>query len=300
MSQIPIRFAVGCVPANLSRYPRNGRPLTTVTADESFVELLEYVEDELGFAASHYNNSYLDRRVTARMRRTDRDSYETYLDHLQSDPDEAKNLLDSLSINVTGFFRNPDVWDGIRDVLRDLSTEQRRLTIWSAACADGREPYSLSMLVHDEPSIDESAVRIVATDISEEALDVARNGVYTESRTADFDSELEYLRDHEQYVEHDPETNTYRIDDAVKDLVSFERHDLISGRPKTGFHLVTCRNLFIYIDTEYKRSMLETIKESLRRDGYLVIGKSETIPSSLKSTFTPVDNRSRIYQLTGA
>ncbi|MFP8954602.1 CheR family methyltransferase (plasmid) [Natrialbaceae archaeon A-arb3/5] len=267
-----------------------------MTADDSFDTLLEYMESELGFSTSHYNDSYLDRRITARMRRTGCDDYVEYYDLVTDNVDEQDALLDSLSINVTGFFRNPDVWDGIRDVLRTLSESERRIKIWSAACADGREPYSLSMLVHDDPQIDESNVRILATDISHNALDVARSGVYHGSRTTDLGGELGYLSEYDQYVEHDPDASTYQVAETIKQPVSFERHDLISGDPKSGFDLVTCRNLFIYIDTKYKQSMLETIARSLREDGYLVIGKSETIPPALKSTFDAVDNRHRIYQ----
>ncbi|ELZ07636.1 CheR family methyltransferase [Natrialba aegyptia] len=269
-----------------------------MTVDDSFTALLDYMETELGFSPSHYNDSYLDRRVTARLRRTECDDYDEYFEYLRANADEQAALLDSMSINVTGFFRNPEVWDGLRDVLRTLSASERQLTIWSAACADGREPYSLSMLVHDDPQIDETAVEILATDISEDALDVAREGVYEDSRTTDLGGELGFLSNYEQYVDHDPDADTYRVRESVKRSVTFERHDLISGASKSGFNLVTCRNLFIYIDTEYKRSMLETIARSLRRDGYLVIGKSETIPPALKSTFEATDNRHRIYRRT--
>ncbi|MEY7851675.1 protein-glutamate O-methyltransferase CheR [Natrarchaeobius sp. A-rgal3] len=267
-----------------------------MTSDDSFDLLLEYMETELAFATSHYNDSYLDRRITARMRRTESETYEEYFEYVRSDADEQRALLDSLSINVTGFFRNPEVWDGVRDVLRTLASENGRINIWSAACADGREPYSLSMVVHDEPRIDPSSVRILGTDISNEALQVARQGVYEESRTTNLGDELEYLGEYGQYVDYDSSENVYRVRDNIKRPVEFRRHDLINGDPKSGFDLVTCRNLFIYIDTEYKQSMLQTISESISRGGYLIIGKSETIPPGMKSTFSPVDNRNRIYR----
>lgn len=265
-----------------------------MTTEDAFSRLLAFVEEELAFATSHYNDSYLDRRVSSRMRRTGCESYEAYFERLRDEPDEQRALLDAMSINVTGFFRNPDVWDGIRDVLRTLSAANERVHVWSAACADGREPYSLSMLAHDDPRIDESAVHVVATDISESALETARNGVYEESRTVDLGDQLEYLSGYRRYVE--PDGGTYRIRDPVKRNVSFERHDLINGEAKSGFDLVICRNLFIYIDNEYKREMLGTIARSLRREGYLVIGKAETIPPNLKSAFTVRDSRLRIYR----
>ena len=265
-----------------------------MNTDDSFVTLLEYIEDELSFATSHYNDSYLDRRVSSRMRRTQTDSYTEYFDLLREDSDEQEALLDSMSINVTGFFRNPDVWDGIREVLRTLSAQNDTVHIWSAACADGREPYSLSMLAHDDPNIDESNVHILATDISEDALETAREGVYKESRTVDIRDQLEFLSNYSRYVDQDG--RTYTVSDRIKQNVTFERHDLINGESKSGFDLVTCRNLFIYIDNEYKQSMLETISASLQPGGYLVIGKAETIPPNLKSAFTVYNSRLRIYQ----
>ncbi|ARS88582.1 CheR family methyltransferase [Natrarchaeobaculum aegyptiacum] len=263
---------------------------------ETFTALLEFMERRLNFATSHYNESYLDRRITARMRRTGCEEYDEYFDLVQEDPDEQEALLESMSINVTGFFRNPDVWEGIRDVLRTLSAEQRRVDVWSAACADGREPYSLSMVAHDEPAIDASNVRITATDISEPALETAREGVYEDSRTTDLRDQLSHLRDYEEYVEYDENDETVRVRDPIKQNVTFERHDLINDRPKSGVDLVTCRNLFIYIESEHKRTILETIADSLREGGYLVIGKSETIPPDLKSRFEAVDSRLRIYR----
>ncbi|USZ70732.1 CheR family methyltransferase [Natronosalvus halobius] len=271
-----------------------------MSTDPAFERLLEYVEAELAFATSHYNTSYLDRRVSSRMRRTGSDSYEEYFELLRSETDEQRALLDSLSINVTGFFRNPDVWEGIRDVLRTLTEHHESVHIWSAACADGREPYSLSMLAHDDDKIDESSIHILATDISEPALETARERTYTESRTVDLGDQLEFLNDYHRYVDHDPSNETYRVCESVARPITFERHDLINGEAKSGFDLVICRNLFIYIDNAYKQSMLETIGRSLRADGYLVIGKAETIPPTLKSAFAITDGRLRIYQREGS
>ncbi len=261
---------------------------------EAFTALLEYVEAKLSFATSHYNNSYLDRRIASRMRRTRTETYEEYLGLLRDDPDEQEALLDSMSINVTGFFRNPDVWAGIREILRALSANREAVHVWSAACADGREPYSVSMLAHADPRVDASSVHVLGTDISAPALETARTGVYEEPRTADFHDQLDVLDGYTRFV--DVDGRRYEMGPTVRNSVNFERHDLINDDPKSGFDLVICRNLFIYIDNEYKESMLRTIADSLRPDGYLVIGKAETIPPNLKSAFTVRHPRLRIYQ----
>ena len=262
--------------------------------DEAFDTILQFVEDELSFATSHYNNSYLDRRISSRMRRTNSESYAEYAALLRSDTDEQAAMLDSLSINVTGFFRNPDVWNGIRDVLLELAEREETIHVWSAACADGREPYSVAMLAQAEPALSETSIYVLGTDISEAALETARSGVYEQSRTTDIRQQLEFLGSYDEYVETDE--NVFRVTDEIKRRVSFERHDLINDEPKSGFDLVICRNLFIYIDNEYKEPILNTIANSLRPDGYLVIGKAETIPPQLKSAFEVHDGRLRIYR----
>jgi chemotaxis protein methyltransferase CheR len=266
-----------------------------VTLDEeAFDRLLDHVEADLGFATSYYDDSYLDRRVSSRMRRTDVGGYDEYLDRLKRDESEQEALLDAFSVNVTSFFRNPAVWEEVRSVLRTLSTERDRLRLWSAACSDGREPYSLSMLALDDPEVNDESVEITATDIDGEILSAARRGVYENTRTTDIGEQLAPLDEYERYVEREAEQ--FVVADAVKELVSFERHDLINGDPKTDFDLVVCRNLFIYIDAEHKLPILETVSKSLAEGEYLVIGKTETLPDTLKPAFEPVARRLRIYR----
>jgi chemotaxis protein methyltransferase CheR len=262
--------------------------------DDSFDRLVDYVETDLGFATSYYDDSYLDRRVSSRIRRTDAEGYSSYLDLLKDEESEQEALLDAFSVNVTSFFRNPEVWEEIRSVLRTLSTERDRLRLWSAACSDGREPYSLSMLALDDPEVDDQRIDITATDIDSEILAAAKRGVYQNTRTTDIGEQLAPLDEHEQYVKRDGDR--FAVADAVKELVSFEQHDLINGDPKTNFDLVVCRNLFIYIDTEHKLPILKTVSKSLAEGGYLVIGKTETLPDRLKSAFDPVARRLRIYK----
>jgi chemotaxis protein methyltransferase CheR len=260
----------------------------------AFERLLDYVESELNFATSYYDDAYLDRRVSSRMRRTDTDEYAAYLDRLRADESEQTALLDAFSVNVTSFFRNPGVWDEMRSVLRTLSADRDRVRLWSAACSDGREPYSLAMLALDDPEVDASRVEITATDIDREILAIARQGVYRSTRTTDIGEQLAPLDEYDQYVERDGDQ--FVVADPVKDLVTFERHDLINGDPKSDYDLVVCRNLFIYIDAEHKPPILETVSNSLSPSGYLVIGKTETLPDALKPAFEPRARRLRIYK----
>lgn len=262
--------------------------------ERAFETLLDYIERELDFESGFYNDAYLDRRITARMRRTDTDEYRAYRRLLERDPEERDALLDSLSINVTGFFRNPEAWEKLREVLRDLTDTNRRVRVWSAPCADGREPYSIAMLAHDDRKINERRVEITATDINADILEVARAGVYETSQTSDIADELEPLDDYEQYL--DQQENRFEVKDRIKKMISFEQHDLIRGEEKTDFDLVLCRNLLIYIDSSFKVPIFETIRGSLREDGYLMIGMTETLPTECRDDFEPVHKQQRIYR----
>ena len=264
--------------------------------ERAFHDLLSYIEEEMAFESGFYNDAYLDRRITARMRRTDHDDYTAYRRLLERDEGEREALLDSLSINVTGFFRNPEAWEQLRLVLRELTEGHETVRIWSAPCADGREPYSVAMLAMEDPEVDDRHVEITATDINADILDVARTGAYEISRTSDIAAELEPLEDPSQYV--DEEADRFVVRDAVRQKVSVEQHDLIRGDLRRDFDLVLCRNLLIYIDASYKTPIFRTIRGSLRDGGYLMIGMTETLPTECRDEFEPVYKQHRIYRRT--
>lgn len=270
--------------------------MSRTDTDPGLTAVIEYIADSMAFEPGSYNESYLDRRVSARMRRTDCEEYEAYLEVLSTDAEERKALLDALSINVTSFFRNPEVWEGLRDVLREQTEANRTVRCWSAACADGREPYSIAMLARDDPEIDEGAVEITATDIDAETLEEARKGIYESTRTTDIGSQLEPLSDPSEHVDISEEGTTFRVASSIKRMVSFEQHDLISGPKKSGYDLVLCRNLLIYIDRSYKEPIFETLTEAIRTDGILTIGKSETLPRTFRDKYEPYDRKNHIYR----
>jgi len=267
------------------------------TESDAFDELLEYIESSLSFATSSYNRSYLDRRVSARMRRRHVEEYDEYLAVLRDEKEEQEALLNALSVNVTSFFRNPEVWDGLRELLADLS-DGNRVRIWSAACSDGREAYSAAMLALDDDRIDHRKVEILGTDIKPEILSVARRGEYHASETNDVEEQLEPLTHSDRYIERDGDK--FRVTEEVRDLVSFRRHDLVQEEPPQTFDLVICRNLFIYINTEAKEAIFETLGSAVRPGGYLTIGMTETVPTSCRDRFEAVEKRLRIYRDTGA
>ncbi len=265
--------------------------------EEAFDRVIRHIEDEVPFEPGYYNEAYLGRRISARMQRRDADDHTEYLDILRSDESEREELLDALTINVTGFFRDPDMWENLVPVLRELTTDHRQVDAWSAPCADGREPYSLVMVAEDDPEITARRLNVLATDISEEAIAAARAGAYETTRTTDIEDELGPLDSYDPYVEQDGDT--FRVRDRVREQVTFGTHDLIRDEPESEKDLLLCRNLLIYIDAEYKTPLFQTLRASLRDGGYLVLGKTESVPPDCRDAFEPVAKRSRIYRHVG-
>lgn len=260
----------------------------------AFAGVLRQIADSVAFKPGYYNESYLDRRISARMRRCDIADHEVYERRLREDPEEREALMAALTINVTGFFRNPEMWEVFRDVLRRQTTDQRRVRVWSAPCADGREPYSVAMLACDDPEIDERRVEILGTDISEEALEAAREGVYHTTRTTDIAAELDPLSSPADWVDRDEDT--FSVTDRVQELVSFDRHDMVQDGAREAFDVVFCRNLLIYIDSEHKGDVFDTLEASLSPGSVLVVGMTESVPPARRDRYEPIDKRRRVFR----
>lgn len=264
-------------------------------ADErAFRRVLDHIDDEVSFEPGYYNEAYLSRRIAARMRRQDAANHDEYLAVLRRNPAEKRALLDALTINVTGFFRNPEMWAALRPVVRELTDGRGRADVWSAPCADGREPYSLVMLAADDAAARAGALDVLATDISEAALTAAREGVYETTRTTDIGEELAPLEAYEPYVARDGDR--FRVREKIKRRVTFETHDLVTDGRRGPVDLAFCRNLLIYIDAEHKSTVFDTVAGSVAVGGYLVIGKTETVPPGRRDAFEAVDKRCRVYR----
>lgn len=243
---------------------------------------------------AYYDERYLRRRITARMRRTYVDNFDEYLQYIENDRTERIALMESLSINVTGFFRNPGMWERFQQILRKRTRESGQVNVWSAPCADGREPYSIALLALDDSRIDADHLRIVGTDVSEEALATARIGEYRTGTTNDIASELAPLRHPDRYVSH--EEGIFRLGEPVKDLVEFRQHDLIHDEPLTGMDIVFCRNLLIYIHPEYEHDVFATVSSALDTGGILIVGMTESSAPERAESFEALDRRNRIYK----
>lgn len=263
--------------------------------DAAYGALFERLERERGFRGSLYRQKCLRRRVAVRMRARGALDVRHYASLLDTDPAEYDHLLRALTINVSKFFRNPETWQVIRQhVIPDL-LGRLPAVLWSAGTAAGEEAYSLAMLVTEwlgdgRPSRWRQ-VRIVGTDIDGPSLDSARHAVYEDFALSDTPAEFRAR----WFV---PEKG-WKLGAALRSRVEFRRHDVLAGRPDFDADLILCRNLLIYLDRPAQEKVIDAFVQALKPNGYLVLGRAESLPGSARPLFWAVDARERIYQKVG-
>ncbi|UCF41456.1 MAG: protein-glutamate O-methyltransferase CheR [Gemmatimonadota bacterium] len=263
--------------------------------DPDLVALLEKISEVRGFCGNSYKEGCLRRRIAVRMRARGVHTYEQYAQVLDGDADEYDRLLDTITINVTKFFRNRETWQRLEaEVLPDLwTTREGRVRCWSAGCASGEEPYTLAILflelVRALPHAPRGGASIDATDLDRTSLAHAAEGVY---RPAAFDEMPAALVS--RYVRGD---DPRHLAPEVKEMVRFHQHDLLrSPPPHPPYDLVMCRNVVIYFDRPTQEQLFRRFVDALHHGGYLVLGKVETLVGEVRQELELVDARERIYR----
>jgi two-component system CheB/CheR fusion protein len=261
--------------------------------DVSLQELVDILASERGLDLRGYKHSTLERRVRRRMFALNTGSFADYLQIFRGDPKEKNELLNTVLINVTEFFRDPQAWDALRDILPKFLRNLRpgdTFRAWSAGCASGEEPYSLAILLaeHFGPRLQEYDIKIYATDIDEDALTTARRGEYSAEHLRHISSEWR-----NKYFQETP--TMMRISRDVRRLVIFGRSNLASDAPISHCHLVICRNVLIYFDNDAQRHIFSRLHYALEREGILFLGKAESKLTESR-LFRPLNSRWRIFQ----
>ena len=264
--------------------------------DDPALELLKRkIHDERGFNCHRYKDKCLRRRIAVRMRARGQESYEGYADLLDRDASEYEQLLDALTINVTKFFRNQEVWAVIEEevVPRLFEGAPAPRRVWSAGSASGEEIYSVSMLLHDWAhrfgrSDELDRFSLLGTDIDRRSLEAARRGSYPELSMGETPERLR-----ERWFSPGP---PYELDVRIRERVSFTQRDLISGPAEPRQHLILCRNVIIYFDRAIQEELFDRFYDALEPGGFLVLGKVETLLGRTRSLFRPVSNRQRIFR----
>ena len=267
--------------------------------DDPLREVLLIVSGQANIDFRNYKSSTILRRITRRMAVAHVATLRDYGDYLRAHPEEVAELVKSFLIKVTGFFRDPEAFDFIKQtVLPELIEKARQngriLRMWSAGCATGEEAYSLALLIADAlgPELPEWSVKIFATDLAADAIGFARRGLYPETVLTELPDD--YRQRYFERIDHG-----YRISKTLRETVIFGQQDISRGVPFPRIDLVVCRNLLIYLKPELQETVIELFAYSLHQShGYLFLGKAETARPT-KASFELVDKKWKIYRCVG-
>jgi chemotaxis protein methyltransferase CheR len=266
-------------------------------SDAGFDALTAKIARDRGFGCASYKDKCLRRRIAVRMRARGVHTYSDYARVLDADRDEYDKLLDALTINVTKLFRNWETYSVIAEKVIPVLWERSAPTlhVWSAGCSSGEEPYSLAALFHrhaervGELSRLASRVQVLGSDIDARSLAAARIGDFEEGDFADTPDALR-----RRYF---APVAPFSIVPEVKRLVRFERRDLLADEAPPGLHhLIVCRNVLIYFDRDTQERLFEKFRSALAPDGFLVLGKVETLLGGARTRFAAVDGRERVFR----
>lgn len=254
------------------------------------------IQSERGFNCEFYKSKCLHRRIAVRLRACGQNSFAEYATLLDRDAREYDLLMDTLTINVTKFFRNPELWAALNErVVAELFARPRReRRVWSAGSASGEEAYSVSILLREwaerSGRADADSFQIVGTDIDRQSLAAADVAAYPALSLADLTP-----AQRERWFEPGP---PFQLHAEARRGVTFQRRDLISDEPLREQSLILCRNVIIYLDRPVQENLFRRFYDALLPGGFLVLGKVETLFGTARTLFRPIDNRRRIFQKT--
>jgi two-component system CheB/CheR fusion protein len=271
--------------------------LETEIKDQSSLEkIIILLRIQTGNDFSLYKKNTVYRRIERRMSIHKIDKITSYVHFLQENPKEVDILFKELLIGVTNFFRDSLVWEKMKtSVIPNILAKHPQGSViraWVPGCSTGEEAYSLAIVfkealekINPHGGI---SLQIFATDLANEAIDIARKGVFSSNIAGD----VSVSRLNRFFVKSD---DTYRINAEIREMVVFAQHNIIMHPPFTKIDILSCRNLLIYMDSDLQKKILGLFYYSINPDGIMMLGSSETL--GLQSPlFTPVDSKLKIYK----
>jgi len=264
------------MPGTIEEYIQYGNEMTfdDPTEEKTVEKILKYIGKQLPFDFTEYKLSTISRRIKRRVSANHFTRLENYLQFLQENPAEVETLAQEFLISVTSFFRDKEAYDllekeTIPSILENLSSGEE-VKIWIAGCATGEEAYSFAILFHEQlkNSFSGTVVKIFATDIDTVALIHAGKGMYAQR----IEKDVSAKRLEKYFIK---EGKTYRVKSDIRNMLIFAPHDLVKNPPYCNMHLISCRNLLIYMNAALQKKIFSMLLFGLKLNGYLFLGSSE-------------------------
>lgn len=287
-------------PADLARVLCGLAPLEPTAAvqplsdDPNMDAALRLLRDAFGIDFSQYKTSTVGRRIQRRVEILRLQDLPEYVDLLRNDAGELDRLYQDLLIGVTQFFRDPEAFQALETevlprIIESLKPNEE-LRVWCAGCATGEEPYSLAMLISEAfAKLDRAPrIKILATDVHQRSLDFASAGIYSEDRL----SNVSPARLERYFTRR---SAGLQVTQDLRQLIVFARHNVVKDAPFTKMHLITCRNMLIYLQPPAQRTVLSLFHFGLVSGGTLFLGASET-PGVLSDEFSTIDDHWKLFR----
>ncbi|MFN2533290.1 MAG: chemotaxis protein CheB [Pyrinomonadaceae bacterium] len=256
-------------------------------------KILALLRNKTGVDFSLYKSNTINRRLTRRTVLSKEKNVESYHRLLKSDATELEALYQDLLISVTGFFRNPEAFEVLKrkvfpKVLKNRPSNDTT-RVWVLGCSTGQEAYSIAMAYLEFAGKNDSnlPLQIFATDLNSGLLEKARGGLYATNLVQDLSPDR--LRRF-----FSKEDGGYRISKSIREMCVFARQNLITDPPFSRLDLISCRNLMIYLEPSLQRKIIPTFHYSLKPNGFLFLGSSETVGANT-DLFATVDHKHKIY-----
>lgn len=255
---------------------------------------MQAIKNRYGLDFTNYERTSLKRGIIRLMMKHKMETIIELWSVILKDNDFFKNAIDDLLVNLTELFRNPDVWIKLREDILS-KTGAKPLNIWHAGCSTGEEVYTMTFLLDSMSMLHSS--RLTATDLSTTALSKAIKGEYSllllKQYLVPF---LQFFPNKGMEDYFDFEDTHAKIKSKYQTNVTFRKHNLVADQMTDQYDLIFCRNVMIYFDESLKYRVLKLLHESLKPNGYLIIGYYDIMPDSGKEFFDIYDIKTRIYK----
>lgn len=246
-----------------------------------YEQFIVNIKKKTGIDLALYKEAQMKRRLTSHYEKKGFASFQAYYQAITQDKELLNEFLDRMTINVSEFYRNAKRWEVLeKKILPPLLQKNKRLTIWSAACSTGEEPYTLAMIMSKFMPL--SQVKILATDIDQNIIERAKIGMYPERSLNEVPDEMR-----RKFFTQDG--SFYKVAEDIKKTVTFKRHNLLADSFGGPFDLIVCRNVLIYFTEDAKDLLYKKFSSALNKDGIFFVGSTEQIFNPSLYDFTTED-----------
>ena len=275
--------------------------LMLALADDAFCRIRDILKTHHNFDIGNYKDKCMKRRIAIRLRANRVAMASQYCEILESSPREQELLLKVLTIHVSQFWRNPVMYEALRQKIIPLLLDQARgagrqeIPIMSIGCSTGEEPYSLAIILKEYfgREMKDISVKILGVDISNAVLDAARIATYGKDRLLEAPQPLV-----EKYFRR--EGDRFALEQVIRQMVEFRPGDLSDPESYVPSDLILCRNVLIYFERKEQEEVMLRFAQALRPGGVLVLGKAETLVGQARHLFHALDPVERIYRRSEA